>query len=221
MAAAQALTHALIFANGDLNDGAAVQLALAQPAFVIAADGGADLARQTGRQVQVVVGDMDSVLPETLTALEAAGVEILRSPAEKNETDLELALLEAAARGAHWIRIIGGVGNRLDQTLANVHLLSLPVLQDRDVRLVAHRQTIWLLEPGQHHLMGAEGDTLSLIPVAGDVTHISTQDMQYPLVDETLPFGPARGVSNVICGAEPQVQFASGILLVVHTIGRA
>src|SRR5688572_2055262 len=172
MAAAQALTHALIFANGDLNDGAAVQQGLAQPAFVITADGGADLARRVGQPVALVVGDMDSVLPDTLLELEQAGVEIQRSPAEKNETDLELALIEAASRGAGWIRIIGGVGNRLDQTLANVYLLSLPILKDRDVRLVAHRQTIWLLEPGQHGLIGEIGDTISLIPAAGDVTHI-------------------------------------------------
>lgn len=215
------MKHSLIFANGDLNDGAAVRAAVAQPADVIAADGGAELALKLGCQIGLVVGDMDSIQPATLRLLEASGVEVMRFPAEKNETDLELALIEAAKRGAQSIRIIGAVGNRLDQTVANIYLLNLPVLAGIDVRLVSGSQTTWVQGEGDHALMGEVGDTISLLPLGGAVEGVTTHGLYYPLHDETLAFGPARGVSNVIAEPQPRLTIRKGRLLVIHTIGRA
>jgi thiamine pyrophosphokinase len=215
--------RALVFANGDLNDGPAVQAALrfAPDALIIAADGGSRLALACGLVPDVVVGDMDSLLTDELDALQARGALIERSLAEKDETDLELALLAAVARQATWIRVIGGVGDRLDQTLANLYLLTLRELTGRDTRLVNGRQTLWLIGPGAHPLHGAAGDTISLIPLAGDAVGVRTEGLAYPLRDETLSFGPARGVSNVMQVAEASVTLAAGALIVVHTPGRA
>lgn len=69
--------------------------------------------------------------------------------------------------------------------------------------------------------MGAIGDTLSLIPFQDDVVGIITNGLEYALRGETLHFGPARGVSNVIISPEASVTFKSGILLIIHTIGHA
>ena len=74
---------------------------------------------------------------------------------------------------------------------------------------------------GEHELMGNVGDTISLIPVAGDASGVTTHDLKYPLQDETLRFGPARGISNVITGSDPRIRLTNGRLLVVHTTGRA
>jgi thiamine pyrophosphokinase len=214
---------AFIFANGDANDGPLVRHTLDdQPdAWVIAADGGARQARYFGRAVQTLIGDLDSIEPDEAEALIAAGAELLQSPAEKDETDLELALLLAAQRGAGRIRIFSALGNRLDQTLANVYLLALPALQGRDVRIVAGKQAAWLLHPGSHTLSGAPGDTVSLIPLTGVVHGVRTAGLYYPLCGETLRFGPARGISNLLLHASAQVEIGEGTLLVVHTLGRA
>jgi thiamine pyrophosphokinase len=217
------MTHALIFANGDIYDGPMVRRALsaAPNPLVIAADGGARIARYFGLSVDVVVGDMDSLYPEELHELAAEGVEVQRHPPEKDATDLELALYYAGESGAEWIRIVGGVGDRLDQVLANVYLLGLPVLSDRDVRLVAGKQETRLLRPGEHDLSGASGDTISLIPLGGAVRGIHTENLHYPLRDETLDFGPARGISNVMDGDSARITIGEGLLLLVHTVGRA
>lgn len=215
--------HALIFANGDPNDGEMVRHALgAVPdALVIAADGGARIARYFGRAVDAVIGDMDSISEADLRRAQDAQAAIMRYPAAKNETDLELALLYATERGADWIRVIGAVGDRLDQTLSNVYLLGLPALADSDVRLVAGKQETWLATVGEVRIDGAPGDTVSLIPLSGSVEGIRTEGMHYPLNDETLVFGPARGVSNVLDASQGIVHFRGGVLLIVHTIGRA
>ncbi|KAB2906140.1 MAG: thiamine diphosphokinase [Anaerolineae bacterium] len=211
----------VIFANGEFADGPAVREALDAADFVIAADGGAEHALRAGMKVALVIGDMDSISSPTLEKLANSYVEIQKFPPEKNETDLELALLEAARRDLSAIRVIGALGDRLDQTLANIYLLGLPQLVGRDARLVSGKQTMWLISAGDHVIMGRPGDTISLIPMGGAVSGVVTSGLKYPLNNETLQFGPARGISNVIEHESPRITVASGLLMVVHTIGRA
>ncbi len=215
------MNAALIFANGDVNDGVMVRRALAQfpDALVIAADGGARVALAYELYPQVVIGDMDSIAPEMLAVLEVHGAEIHGYRREKDETDLELALRFAAEQGAQAIRVIGAVGDRLDHTLSNIALLALPALAGLDVRLVARGQMAWLAAPGECVLEGAPGDTVSLLPMDGAVEGLETDGLYYPLRQERLTFGPARGMSNVMTGAQARVRSASGLLLIIHTAG--
>ncbi|MBN1287755.1 MAG: thiamine diphosphokinase [Anaerolineae bacterium] len=214
--------YALILANGHLNDGPAVRSAIAAARncaagmWVIAADGGSRHADALGLPIDALVGDLDSV------ARAPHGVEVHRASPDKDETDLELALLLAVERGAAQIRIIGATGGRLDQTLGNVMLLALPALRERgiDARLVSGDQTAWLVE-GHAVIEGAAGDTLSLLPLGGDAGGVRTGGLKYPLRGETLYFGPARGMSNVLLGARAEVWVERGRLLAVHTPGRA
>lgn len=217
------IAKAIVVANGSLDMGPAVQavLASADDALVIGADGGAIIARDLGLTPHLVIGDFDSLTAADLKAFANQGATIQPHPAAKDETDLELALLAAVQSGARWIRVLAALGNRLDQTLANIYLLSLPQLRGRDVRLVSGKQTVWLLPAGCHPISAQVGDTLSLLPLGSGCHHIRTYDLAYPLDDESLVLGPARGVSNVISGAQPIVEFTEGLLLVVHTIGRA
>lgn len=214
---------ALIFANGGLVDGPLLSATLAAlpRAMVIAADGGAQLARRCGLVVQVVIGDMDSIEAAELTRLRAAGAQVLRHPADKDETDLELALKWAVGQGCRRLRVFGALGDRLDQSLANVHLLALPELRDCDVQLVDGRQRAWLLRPGAHDIHGAAGDSVSLLPLTGPARGIVTRGLRWELRDEDLAPGPARGVSNELIASRAGLRFSEGLLLVVHTQGRA
>ena len=215
--------RALVFANGELNDGPAVQAALdgARDALIIAADGGARLARACGVTPALVIGDLDSVPPDMLARLEAQGAQVERVPAEKDETDLELALLEAVRRGADTITLIGAAGGRLDHMLANFYLLAMPDLRGLNVRAVSGSQALWLAWPGEHVLHGAPGDLISLIPVTPEASDIVTEGLEYPLRGETLHVGAARGVSNVMLGASARFTLGGGLLFVVHTMERA
>ncbi|MBN2469141.1 MAG: thiamine diphosphokinase [Anaerolineae bacterium] len=216
--------RALIFANGDLKPGPMLDQARQEAgpgALVIGADGGARHILALGLAPQVVIGDMDSIAEDDLARCRALGASVITSPPAKDETDLELALLHAVAEGATWLRVVGAMGGRLDQTLANVLLLTLPGLQGCDARLVAGRQMAWVLGPGEYDLRGAAGDTLSLVPLGGDAGPVTTTGLDYPLKEETLQFGPARGISNVFSGETARIILAAGRLLAVHTLGRA
>ncbi len=218
----------LIFANGEPNDGDMVQQVIHsthQP-IIAAADGGARIAQHYGFTPDIIIGDMDSLRADELEEFAAAGVHIEQHSIHKNETDLELVFLWGAKQVALGIatprfRVIGAVGDRLDQVLSNVYLMAIPALKGIDVRMIAGRQETWLAMPGITTFEGAEGDTVSLIPLNGTVRGVRTENLYYPLHDEDLLFGPARGVSNVMNGSRAAVHVREGVLLIVHTIGRA
>lgn len=183
--------------------------------LLVAANGGAGHALGLGLQPDVVIGDLDSLNRAERTRLEAGGARFIVHPPAKDETDLELALLHAVEQSADQIVILGALGGRLDQTLANVLLLSLPALAGRDVRLVDGSQTAFLIRDGAT-LHGQPGDIVSLIPLGGPAHGVITQGLAYPLSDETLPFGPALGVSNELTAQQAHVQVRDGLVLCIH-----
>jgi thiamine pyrophosphokinase len=220
---AKVVSPTIIFANGEIDEGLAVTRLLKQcgNCFVIAADGGAHMAEHFNKPIDLLIGDMDSVSAALLQRLEMESTEVVRYPREKDFTDLELALLEAVKRGARQIYVIGALGGRFDQTMANISLLAHPELHAADVLFVSGRQTIRLLQSGMHRITGSEGDTISLIPIGGKVRGITTENLYYPLMNESLEFGPARGISNLMMTTEVSVQITEGLLLLIHTIGQA
>lgn len=195
-------------------------------AIVIAADGGAIHAKVLGLTVDRWVGDGDSISPELLASLEAAGVGILRAPADKDETDTELALLAAIDAGASEITIIGALGGaRTDHALANVGLLGHPALEGRRVRLYdGHAARISQIaapdaagRPVTRALEGRPGDIVSLVPVGASAVGVTTGGLRFTLDREPLVLGRTRGVSNVRTGPVAQVTLQSGRLLVIET----
>jgi len=81
-------------------------------ARVIAADRGLEHARALGLEVSVAIGDFDSASPEAVAKAEKAGVRIERHPAEKDATDLELALDAAMELRPERVLVIAGDGGR-------------------------------------------------------------------------------------------------------------
>ncbi|HEY3475158.1 MAG TPA: hypothetical protein VGK56_11150, partial [Anaerolineales bacterium] len=107
------------------------------------------------------------------------------------------------------------LGGRLDQTLANITLLTDPRLASLDVRLDDGVEQI-LLCRDQVEVHGRRGDIVSLIPWQGAVTEVQTKDLKWPLHNETLYPDKTRGVSNEMTGDTTSVFIGSGLLLVVH-----
>lgn len=206
----------LIIANGPPPAVEQVQYEANHTDLIIAADGGTSHALAAGLYPDVVVGDMDSLSPEALDDLREAEVEIFSYATRKNETDLELAIAEAARRGVTSIRIVGAVGDRLDQTLANIFLMTLIVYRDIPMRILTWNEEIFCVR--EHTtIRGEVGDLVSLIPLTPRVTGVTTRGLEYPLEDAILHFGPTLGISNELRATEAEVSLADGLLLIVHT----
>ena len=189
---------------------------LEAPDYVVAADGGANLAERLGLTPDLLVGDLDSADPQVVARFEAQGVPVARYTHEtKLETDTELAMLAAVRTQPRSIVVIGAIGGRLDHTLANVMLLLHPDFAPLDVTIVDGNQSVRLAKPGKwNSVQGQAGDTLSLIPVGTEAVGVRTRGLLYPLDGETLHAGQARGVSNELTGSSASVWVESGNLLV-------
>ena len=209
------LERMVIFANGKLPDENAARSLLREGDLLIAADGGARHLLTMGILPEVVIGDLDSLDEEDLTDLVAAGVEVKQYPEDKDETDLELALEYALEKAPASILIIAALGGRLDQTVANLMLLTNPMLAGVDIRLDDGIEEVFFCR-GQVEVLGTEGDMVSLIPWGVPVEGVTTRGLRWSLRDETLFPERSRGVSNRMNTDRAAITIRSGLLLVVH-----
>jgi thiamine pyrophosphokinase len=201
----------IVFAGGDpvpnhvLGD-------LPVPDRVVAADSGYRNAEALGFDVDVVIGDFDSLPADSDLP---PGVERVSYPTDKDATDLELAFEFALGVDAERIVLVGGEGGRFDHELATTMLLGSPrwagVPEVEWVRSDAHCHVI----RNTKRIHGDSGATISLIAIAGDATGVSTLGLQWDLASETLHQGSTRGVSNRFAAPEAMVRVESGALLAV------
>ncbi len=205
----------VIFANGELQDLDKARRLLRNDDYIICADGGTRHALALGIQPNLIVGDMDSAEQEQLQAFQEAGLPMELYSHDKDATDLELALDRAIGLKPEHILILAALGGRLDQTLANITLLSDPRLQEPDVRLDDGIEEVFLCRD-QAQIRGKPGDLISLIPWQGPVSGIQTGNLRWPLENETLFPEKTRGLSNEMLGEGASVSIMSGLLLIVH-----
>lgn len=211
--------RAVLFINGLIDDYARTAALLRADDLLICANGGTRHCLALDRVPHVLVGDLDSVAPDQLATLEVAGTHVERHPREKDETDIELALNYAVRAGATQIVLLGALGGRLDQTLANLLILSRAEWQV-PILLVEGDQIAFVLHDGKRiTFSGQTGAIVSAIPLSEEVTGITYSGLRYKLTDATLPFGSTRGISNEMVGSEATVSIGEGVLLLV-TAGR-
>ena len=182
---------------------------------VVAADGGLDRAAALGLEVDILVGDLDSVSSATLARAESAGTRIVRHPVAKDATDLELALDEAVALGARRVLVIASAGGRLDHLTASLLLLGAERYAELELDALVGDALVHVLRSART-LHGTPGELLTLLPLGGAAEGVTTSGLEYPLTGETLAPGSSRGVSNVFTSAEARVTLTRGILLAIR-----
>lgn len=205
---------AVIFANGTIDNS---DSAISGNDLIIAADGGTQHCLSSGITPDVVIGDLDSLTADNINELQIANVEIIRYPAKKDQTDLELALKLAIDRGADEIVVFGAMGGRWDMSIANILLPAEQNLSNATIRIIDGRHEIMLLRAGKEMIFhGKKGDIFSLIPLGRDALGITTIGLEYPLKDDLLRLGSSRGISNLFIENSATVSLKQGLLLCVH-----
>jgi len=206
--------RAVIVANGDAVP--ADRTIAADADLLIAADGGALLCSRWGLLPQLVVGDLDSLGADHAEDLARRGARVVAYPADKDESDTELAVRIAHERGAHEMVLLAALGgDRLDHAIANILLLAGPQLDGR-LRAVRGSTTVRALHGGGRLVLGGSaGDIVTLLPI-GDAQGVVTDGLRYPLRDAPLIAGAARGLSNVVESPPASVALRAGVLLVIE-----
>ena len=208
----------IIFANGNLPNPEKARTLLRPDDFILCADGGTRHAFALGLIPNVVIGDLDSVMDEERRKMKELGVETIQHPTDKNETDLELAINHALTLNPSQILILAALGGRMDQTLANIALLSDLRLSTFDIRLSDGVEEIFFCRD-QVQVKGRSGDIVSLIPWQGEVTGVFTENLSWHLHHETLYPEKTRGISNEMTADVATVSIKSGLLLITHITG--
>jgi thiamine pyrophosphokinase len=208
--------NVFIFANGEIIDLKRARALINKGDFIIAADGGSQYLQKMGMFPDVLIGDLDSTSPEFIELIKKAGKEIHQYPTAKDATDLEIAIQYAIALQPEKIIIVGGLGGRVDHLLANVMLLQ-RYQNENPVISMDDGMVEMQLVMGKLAINGAAGDIVSLIPLSDQVIGIVTENLGFPLRNETIVMGESRGISNVMLMDVANVSIISGVLLCVHT----
>lgn len=170
---------------------------------VIAADGGMRHADALGLEPELWVGDFDSTPAGLLTTW--SSVERQDYPVAKAQTDGEIAVSEALARGATKLILIGALGGeRSDHAM--MHLLYAVHLAEQgfEVMLTSGDEEAYPLIAGAKTIDLPQGSLFSVLGLS-DLNNLTLEHARYPLDGFSLPFGSSRTISNV---AEGRVRFS-------------
>lgn len=196
----------LILCNGEAPPPALFNEARAWAQLFIAADGGGNIAHRMEARPDVIIGDMDSYEPR-----ENASVEVIHQP-DQETNDLEKALALARDRGGRSVQVLAATGQRLDHTLKNLSVLKQFNEHFEDIIFSDAHGTTRLL-PRSFTREIAPGTPVSLFPLSGKVTGISTRGLQYALADAFLQNGIRDGSSNRVTASPVHIEHRSGDLL--------
>ena len=199
-----------IVANGEINDYTAIGGALRSFSMVVAADGGLRHCQQMGIVPSLIVGDLDSVSPSLLEGY--AEVPKKTFPPNKDKTDMELAIEEVLGMGGETVGLFGALGGRIDHTLYNVYLLQrypgkVFIETEREILSVIDKEAAVASFPGQ---------TVSLLPLGGAVTGITTRGLKWELSDARFDKS-WMSLSNICLGDAFRVEISEGSLLCCQT----
>jgi thiamine pyrophosphokinase len=196
----------LILCNGNPPRESLLRQYRAKSDYFIAADGGGNIARKFKLQPDVVIGDLDSY-----TNTNNEPFDIIHEP-DQNANDLEKALAFAKRQQATHVHILGGTGQRLDHTLKNLSVLKQFHNQFHTLRMRDNFGETRLLNPTFTDDFSI-GTQLSLFPLSGRVTGITTSGLKYPLEDDMLENGIRDGSSNEAIDNHVMITHKSGDLL--------
>ena len=185
------IKNALIITGGYINLEEVKNLRL-DASIILAADSGYTAAKQLNIVPDIILGDFDSLKEEINTS-----AEIIRVPAEKDDTDTMLACNIAIDRGASELLILGGTGGRADHFLANVFFLE--AITDNNVKVV--------LTDGENTVRILKDETVRIAKKGGyfsifalDNCTVSLSGCKYPLenriLERTNPFAVSNEVTD-------------------------
>jgi thiamine pyrophosphokinase len=182
--------------------------------LIIAADGGYHNAKKMGVTPQILLGDLDSIekterIPEE--------IEVLQVPAEKDDTDTQLAVQVALEKGATEIVIVGGLDGRLDHTLSNLAILE--NLYEKQIRAIftnGQNRARFIRNSGVI-LLREDFRYFSILAADPVIKGVSVDGCKYPLKKAKLQKTRQYAVSNEIVGNCALIEIKKGGAWVIES----
>lgn len=181
--------------------------------YIICADGGLEKAEMLNVSPGIIIGDLDSVNMLLLEKYRNKGVETLRYPAEKNYTDMELAIEHAVEKGYKDIVLIGASGSRLDHTVANILLIEKYYEKGINIRLLDNNNSVQIVER-RMEIKNKKHFYVSIVPLTETIEGLTLKGFKYPLINVSVERGSTLCISNEISDSTGFIELDQGHALV-------
>lgn len=178
--------------------------------FIICADGGFAIAKNAHIAPDLIIGDFDSLkisLPES--------IETITLPVMKDDTDTGVCVDYALTAGADEILILGGLGGRLDHTLANLQTLAKVSKNNIPITIKSEKNSVSILSNGKTSIRNEPQYKISLLSYSEKCTGVTISGVLYPLENATLTNQYPIGVSNEFTNDYAHISVENGTLLIV------
>ena len=176
--------------------------------YLICVDGGMKHAQRIGCKPQLWVGDFDSA------PFEQKGIETLRHPPEKDDTDTMLAVMEGIQRGFREFLLLAATGGRMDHTIANLMVLDYLKTQGLSGTIKDEKNTLFMIRNEAVTLLRKSGWKFSVFPWGGDAEGIFIRNAVYNVENFVMHCSYPSGVSNEFADGPAEIGVAKGTLLI-------
>ena len=170
------------------------------------------------KKADLIVGDFDSIDSREVPP----DIETVQVSAEKDFSDLELAVNEAIKRGYDCLYIYGALGGRFDHSLASLAVLRRAVESGLTAYLIGVNEivtaVVCLCGQGAVTLPIRDSGYVSVFPVNGDASGVTITGLKYSLDNADLSQNCTVGLSNEFVGEEAVVTVKDGMLLVLWCV---
>lgn len=176
--------------------------------LIIAADGGYDILKKNGINPDVLLGDFDSItkVPENIT--------LIKHPAKKDDTDTFLAYKTAFEKGYKNFVILGGVGGRVDHTIANIQTLLNIAKNGGRGFLIGKNSVMTTIYNSNIEFSESHSGNLGVFAQGNDAENVTISGLKYEADNVTLKADTPMGVSNEFVGERAFIEVKNGALLI-------
>lgn len=177
--------------------------------YVIAVDGGFASLEDIGVRPDLVMGDFDSLgyIPQ--------GIRNVRFPAEKDKSDMELALKRAKGQRFERVIVFGALGRRLDHTMANMAVFSKYSELGLKVTAIGEDSAIFFITgPDIFEAPAQESGTVSVFAMSDRTEGVFERGLKWELDDVELTNRESIGLSNELVGEAIMIGVEKGTLAI-------
>lgn len=203
-----------IITNGDIKSRNLLMSVIKNSDYIICADGAAKYLKEINIYPDLLVGDLDSIDKDDLDWIKNGKIKTEKFPARKDMTDTELAIEFAFKKSPKSITIVGAIGSRIDHSLSNLMFLYKIHNMGIKSRIINEFNDITITNDILN-LSGKIGQTISIIPIGGNVKGVTLEGLEYPLINHDINMGSSLGISNKFKEEHATISIKEGTVLVV------
>ncbi len=179
--------------------------------FIVCADGGYIYAKKENIIPHVLIGDFDSLNLDSNSLSIPSSTEVVQLPVEKDDTDTMFCLKYGIEKGYDTFMVLGGLGGRLDHTMANLQTMNYAIEQEKEIQFIDGKNQATLRNPGSIEIKRKDDTKLSIFSYSDTCEGISLDGTKYLLTNYSLTNTFPLGVSN---------EFAKDTVKITHTKGK-